>query len=123
MISSALAVHFDTPPMTEARPRKPLLLSTYPLNKAIHRLYIDRASALAFKNGDLSVLDEFDLTEEEREAVVNHDFVALWRMHVHPVLLFHLAAVLYPREWYVNNVAPRLKGIPNAWGEYYSPAN
>ncbi len=100
---------------------KPHLMTAYELNKAIHHLYIDRDSALAFKAGDTSVLDQFDLSDEERAAVIDHDFVELWRRHVHPVLMFHLAAVLYPREWYVNNVAPRLKGIPNVWGEYYSP--
>lgn len=102
---------------------KPHLMSAYELNKAIHALYIDRDRALAFKAGDTSVLDGFKLTAAEREAVVAHDFVTLWRLHAHPVLMFHLAAVLYPREWYVNNIAPRLKGIPNVWGEYYNPAS
>jgi hypothetical protein len=106
-----------------ARPAgKPHLMTAYELNKAVHHLYIDRDAALAFKSGDTSVLDRFNLTAAERAAVEAHDFVALWGMHVHPVLMFHLAAVLYPREWYVNNVAPRLKGIPNVWGEYYSLA-
>jgi hypothetical protein len=111
-----------TPPRGAVPAAKPHLMTAYELNKAVHHLYIDRDSALAFRAGDISVLDRFNLTAEEREAVLAHDFVALWRMHVHPVLLFHLAAVLYPREWYVKNVAPRLKGIPNVWGEYYSPA-
>lgn len=109
--------------LTQRAAAKPHLMTGYELNKAIHALYIDRDTALAFKRGDTSVLDRFRLTPVERDAVINHDFVALWAMHVHPVLMFHLAAVLYPREWYVKNVAPRLKGIPNVWGEYYNPAH
>ena len=41
-------------------------------------------------------------------------------MDVHRAPHFHLAAVLYPREWHVNVVAPRIKVIPNIWGEYYN---
>lgn len=122
MFDIAVADHDVLPAAVRVAPKAglPHLTSAYELNKAVHQLYIDRDASLAFKAGDVSVLDRFKLTDDEREAIIAHDFVALWGMHVHPVLLFHLAAVLYPREWYLKNVAPRLKGIPNVWGEYYN---
>lgn len=89
------------------------------LNKAIHSIYVDRASALAFRGGDNAIVDRFDLTEIEREALIQRDFVRLWSLDAHPVILFHLAAVLYPRDWYIQNVAPRIEGVPNRWYDYY----
>jgi hypothetical protein len=93
---------------------------SYNLNKAIHTIYIDRQLALEFRDGDNGSLDRFDLTEPERSALAERDFVRLWSLDVHPVILFHLAAVLYPRDWYINNVAPRIRGVPNRWYDYYS---
>ena len=94
-------------------------MSSYELNKVVHHIYIDRDRALAFKAGDQGCLDGFELTGEERQALATHDFPALWAMDVHPVLLFHLSAVLYPREHYIRNVAPAIAGVPNAWYDYY----
>ena len=96
-------------------------MSSYELNKAIHRIYIDRDRTMAFRDGDHAVLEGFDLTEDERTALVQRDFPRLWAMDVHPVLLFHFSAVLNPREWYVSEVVPKIRGVPNSWYDYYAP--
>lgn len=96
-------------------------MSSYELNKAIHHVYIDRDLTMAFRDGDYSMLDAFDLTDDEREALTGRDFPALWAKDVHPVLLFHLSAVLNPREWYVDEVVPKIQGVPNSWYDYYGP--
>ena len=92
---------------------------SYNLNKAVHAIYIDRDMAMAFRAGDNAMLDQFDLTEPEHRALSERDFVRLWTLDVHPVILFHLAAVLYPRDWYINNVTPRIRDLPNRWYDYY----
>jgi hypothetical protein len=96
-------------------------MSDYELNRAIHHIYIDRARTAAFRSGDYAVLDRFDLTAGERGALESRDFPKLWALHVHPVLLFHLSAVLNPREWYLQNVVPKIKGVPNRFYDYYHP--
>lgn len=96
-------------------------MSSYDLNRAIHTIYIHRDNTMAFRAGDFAVLDRFDLTAEERTALTGRDFPKLWALHVHPVLLFHLSAVLNPREWYIENVVPKIQGVPNAWYDYYQP--
>ena len=96
-------------------------MSSYELNKAIHRIYIDRDRTMAFRDGDHAMLEGFDLTEDERRALVERDFPLLWAMDVHPVLLFHFSAVLNPREWYVSEVVPKIRGVPNSWYDYYAP--
>ena len=96
-------------------------MSSYDLNKAIHRIYIDRDRTMAFRAGDHTMLEGFDLTEDERRALVERDFPRLWAMDVHPVLLFHFSAVLNPREWYVSEVVPKIRGVPNSWYDYYAP--
>jgi hypothetical protein len=96
-------------------------MSDYELNRAIHHIYTDRARTEAFRRGDYAVLDHFTLTGEERRALSERDFPALWALHVHPVLLFHLSAVLNPREWYLENVVPKIKDVPNKFYDYYHP--
>lgn len=96
-------------------------MSSYALNKAIHHIYIDRDRTMAFRDGDYSFLDLFELTDEERTALTGRDFPKLWSFDVHPVLLFHLSAVLNPREWYVKEVVPKIRDVPNAWYDYYAP--
>ena len=95
-------------------------MSSYELNRAIHRLYIDRENAMAFRRGEFAILDGFELTVEERAALTEQDFPLLWALHVHPVLLFHLSAVLHPREWYMAEVVPKIQGVPNHWHDYYA---
>lgn len=91
------------------------------LNRAIHHVYTDRDRTTAFRAGDFSCLAEFALTAEERSALESQDFPALWALDVHPVLLFHLSAVLNPREWYLKNVVPNIAGVPNKYYDFYAP--
>lgn len=95
-------------------------MSVHELNRAIHHVYIDRDRTMAFRAGDYAMLDTFDLTAEEHAALTHRDFPKLWALHVHPVLLFHLSAVLNPREWYLQEVVPKIQGVPNHWYDYYS---
>lgn len=97
-------------------------MSVYDLNRAVHFIYIERENTVAFKNGDFSLLDDFDLTAEERTAIEQRDFVKLWSLHTHPIILFHLSAVLNPREWYMQNVVPKIAGVPNEFYDFYLPA-
>jgi hypothetical protein len=96
-------------------------MSDYELNRAIHHIYTDRELTVAFRKGDYAVLDSFTLTSEERTALEVRDFPKLWALHVHPVLLFHLSAVLNPREWYLENVVPKIQNVPNKFYDYYHP--
>ncbi len=97
-------------------------MSTYALCKAVHLLYIDKPTATAAAAGDLSALDSFDLTADERAALEHKDIVALYRLGVHPILLFHLSAVQNGREHYVREVVPKIQDVPNAFYDHYRRA-
>ncbi len=97
-------------------------MSVYELNRAIHTIYIIRENTIAFRDGDVAMLQPFDLTPEEYTAVVERDFPKLWSLHVHPIILFHFSAVLNPRDWYMQNVAPKIDGVPNQFYDYYLKA-
>ena len=94
-------------------------MSEYELNRSIHHVYTDRQRTAAFRDGDFRALDAFELTPEERTALETRDFPKLWSLNVHPVLLFHLSAVLNPREWYLANVVPKIEGVPNKYYDFY----
>jgi hypothetical protein len=96
-------------------------MSDYELNRAIHHIYTDRERTAAFRQRNYKVLDAFALSGEERAALEARDFPKLWALNTHPVLLFHLSAVLNPREWYLENVVPKIKNVPNRFYDYYHP--
>jgi len=98
-------------------------MSMHELNRAIHHIYTTRSQTMAFRSEDYSILDRFGLSSDERRALEARDFPRLWALNVHPVLLFHFSAVLYPRDWYLQEVVPRIKGIPNHWYDYYADAD
>ena len=79
-------------------------MSSYELNKVIHHVYIDCDLTMAFRDGDYSMFDAFDLTDDECEVLTGRDFPALWAKDIYPVLLIHLSAVLNSREWYIDEV-------------------
>ena len=95
-------------------------MSEYELNRSIHHVYTDRERTAAFRAGDYGVLEGFALEPDERAALVTLDFPKLWALNVHPVLLFHLSAVLNPREWYLANVIPKITGVPNKYYDFYA---
>jgi hypothetical protein len=94
-------------------------MSLYGVCKALHAVYIDREATIAFRAGDVSMLDGFDLTPEERAALVAKDLVTLYRLGAHPILVFHFSAVLNPRETYIREVVPNIQDVPNPFYDYY----
>jgi hypothetical protein len=94
-------------------------MSEYELNRSIHHVYTNKERTAAFRDGNYNALDAFDLSAEERAALEKRDFPKLWALNVHPVLLFHLSAVLNPREWYLAEVVPKIAGVPNKYYDFY----
>jgi hypothetical protein len=94
-------------------------VSVYGVCKALHAIYIDREATMAFRAGDVSILDRFDLSPDERTAIESKDLVALYRLGAHPILVFHFSAVLNPRETYIREVVPNIQGVPNSYYDYY----
>ena len=92
-----------------------------PLGNWLLELFTSRAPALsgACIAQIFRALDAFELTPDERAALETRDFPKLWSLNVHPVLLFHLSAVLNPREWYLANVVPKIEGVPNKYYDFY----
>ena len=86
----------------------------------IHEITLDRTRALAYRDGDTSWLDSFPLDTDERAAFERKDLAELWRLGAHPIMLFHLSAILFGRAHYIENVVPKIQGVPNPFYDYYS---
>jgi hypothetical protein len=99
-------------------------MSLYQVCKALHQIYINKEATMAARVGDFSMLDPYDLTSEERAAIEQKDFVTLYRLGAHPILLFHFSAVLNPRETYIREIVPKIQDVPNPFYDYYkNPKN
>ncbi|MDQ7858836.1 MAG: hypothetical protein QN174_02925 [Armatimonadota bacterium] len=94
-------------------------MGSYDLCKALHRVIASREAGAAVRAGDFGALASLALDPEERRAIEHADFVRLYRLGAHPLLLFHFATVIGSRERYVREVVPRLQGVPNPFYDYY----
>jgi protocatechuate 4,5-dioxygenase alpha chain len=64
-----------------------------------HQLVIDlkrdRSLRDAFKEGEASVLDRYDLSPEERQSIERRDFGRLYDLGVHQYLVAQLSRLIY----------------------------
>jgi hypothetical protein len=94
-------------------------MSPQSLTQALHAMLLDRDRMLAYAGGDHSVLPD-GLDEAERAALVSHDLADLYRLGAHPLVVFHLSAILYPRSHYIRNVVPKIQTAANPFYDYYA---
>ncbi len=86
---------------------------------AIYEVVLDRAKALRYRDGDASVFDGYGLEPAARDALAAHDLAGLYRLGVHPLLVFHLSAIVFGRAHYVKHVVPAIQGVVNPFYDYY----
>ena len=93
------------------------------LSRLVYRLVKSRESALAYRDGELS-LDTLcgfgELDDAERDALVSRDLPRLYGLGTHPMLLFHLSAIVFGRAHYIRNVVPAIQETPNPYYDYYA---
>lgn len=96
-----------------------MTVGPFRLSEALHELILDKTRALAFCDGDRSAIPA-GLDDDDRELLERRDLVGLYRAGAHPLLVFHLSAILNDRSFYVRNVVPQLSGVPNWFYDYYN---
>jgi hypothetical protein len=69
-------------------------MSLYYLQKLLYQLNREPAVQKKFKENPKNVIEEFDLTEEEREALLRGDVGLLYVFGVNGQLLMHFAALI-----------------------------
>jgi hypothetical protein len=74
-------------------------MSLYYLQKFLYELNRDEDTQSAFRDDPASVLDDFDLTDEERGAIEEGDIGLLYVLGVNGQILMHYAAFL-GIEWF-----------------------
>ena len=88
-------------------------MSRYGVDKVCWQIAMDDSLRDRFLENPAGHLDGYDLTEDERRAFTEMDFVALYRAGTNPYLLSQWAARVLPerknpdfREWYAGSIAP-----------------
>jgi len=89
------------------------------LSRALQRLVLDRDAALAFRDGDASAIDRYELEPDARRALLAKDIAGLYELGAHPVVLFHLSAILHTRAHFVREVVPAIQTARNPFYDYY----
>jgi len=68
-------------------------VSLYQLSKLLYVLNRDDGAKARFKTYPASLADQFDLTEEERQAIIQHNIGLLYVLGVNGQILMHFAAL------------------------------
>ena len=93
-------------------------MTLYHLSKLIYRLYVEGELRKRFREDPGAILDRFDLTEEEKRIVIEKDYVALYGLGVHPMLVAHYVSVTGGERSLTICVDHRLgHGWPDPQGE------
>jgi hypothetical protein len=85
-------------------------MSLYYVQKLLYQLKRDPAVRRRFKEDPSNLLSEYQLTDEEREALVGGDIGLLYVMGVNGQLLMHYSALI-GQEWdqYINAMKEGVK--------------
>jgi hypothetical protein len=85
-------------------------MSLYYVQKLLYQLNRDPAVRRRFKEDPSNLLSEYQLTDEEREALVGGDIGLLYVMGVNGQLLMHYSALI-GQEWdqYINAMKEGVK--------------
>ncbi|MBI2184460.1 MAG: hypothetical protein HYU39_05815 [Thaumarchaeota archaeon] len=94
-------------------------MSVYQVSKLIHRLYADEVLRKRFREDPALIIDTVDVTEEEKKVLLEKDYVALYGMGVHPMLVAHIVSVNGDYEKFLKEDVPRLKNLRNPYQDYY----
>ena len=67
---------------------------------------------------------DFDLSEEERSALVERDYVALYRLGVPPFFVWtlpimELRSFMAGADLFMKTVKPKIQGISNRYQDFY----
>lgn len=68
-------------------------MSLYQLSKLLYTLNRDNAAKAQFKSDPEGLVGSFQLTDEERQAVLDHDVGLLYVLGVNGQILMHFAAL------------------------------
>jgi hypothetical protein len=68
-------------------------MSLYQLSKLLYVLNRDDAAKVRFKTEPEGLVDQFSLTKEERQAILDHDIGMLYVLGVNGQILMHFAAL------------------------------
>ncbi|MBM2812349.1 MAG: LigA protein [Chloroflexi bacterium] len=94
-------------------------MTKYGVDKALRRVVLDQGPRDAFRKEPERFLEECDLTDQERKALLEFDYGTLYKLGAHPFLLNGYTAKLWPgdmrtyRDTYCETIEPY--GYPD-WG-------
>ncbi|HXG35349.1 MAG TPA: hypothetical protein VNL15_00095 [Dehalococcoidia bacterium] len=88
-------------------------MSRYGVDKVCWHIAIDPSLGDKFLEDPKAFVEGYDLSAEERQALIQMDFVALYKMGANPFLLSQWAGQVLPerknpdfRDWYAASLAP-----------------
>lgn len=101
-------------------------MSVRAISKLIFELYADKGLAQKFKSTPEVVMAEFDLTPEEKRALLERDYAFMYCSGVHPALVDHMFQLDFVSNFkemhgvYVSRVVPKIKLCSNPYQDYYN---
>ncbi|HZP26809.1 MAG TPA: hypothetical protein VFB90_07150 [Dehalococcoidia bacterium] len=78
-------------------------MSRYGMNKLFREMIIDEGKRAEFARDAARYATAYDLTDEERQAVLAGDYVTMYRLGAHPFLLAYWVGRAFPGKAALHN--------------------
>lgn len=73
-------------------------MSLYQVDKVLRQVAREESPRSSFQADPTVFLEDRDLTQEEREALIRFDYPTLYRLGAHPMLLLHFVRAIRPGD-------------------------
>jgi len=94
-------------------------MTLYLLSKLIHTLYREEKLRSQFRREPEKVILTFGLSKSEADLIMSRDYLGLYAMGLHPILLYHLVEINGDREKFIKEVVPKLASARNTIYDFY----
>ncbi len=92
-------------------------MSHYDLSRFLFKFNHDPSVRAAYAADPITAIEGYELTPEEQDALARHDFGALYRMDIHPLLLVYMSNNLaVPPDQYVAAINDAPAPVPASGG-------
>jgi len=85
-------------------------IKNYEILRFVRDLNINTSLRQQFRSEPLKVIEKYNLSEEQKEALISKDYIKLYKMGVHPLTLFNLSHIIEKNpDIFREKVVPELK--------------
>jgi hypothetical protein len=86
------------------------ILKNYEIMRFVRDLHKNASLRKQLRSEPLKVIEKYKLSDEQKEALINKDYLKLYKLGVHPLILFNICHIVEGNpDVFREQVVPKLK--------------